>query len=1117
MAATYPFGDRCRSGSGKFAQVYYIAGMPWAITDSPELATNITTAYRRKLFGSNPAGVTPTYPADTVQILTTLDPNTGIQTSEYDNKQKLKVGGWKVSFDSNNIGTDFSDYYAGDVFGLLGLDVVPRISESNVFFGELDSEWPTPGAADDLKFTDEAGLIDYVDTQISANNFAAVWMKDQCLGLYSKAGPTNGVVTYKAKSIFRSKKEYLFPTDADNKTTRIFSAPVRGIVGKPAWVFLVELDRDGTLGEASADPIMYRQGQVQANPSQSGETWTVSHTGLTGWLNVEVPNPRLRGSIRGFCLSRGSETGGERDTGQKPHFTLVESGSADATLKIGWLCAQGTTVYFDTIEDLADAFYSEIINENYSTFPNPVEFTYTQEGTEIKFSGDKSTNKFVLMSGVVPFILGTGYVYEIQNADIRKEWSTFWPSELSPVEYPTTVVDTGALTQAGLWRNIFLWDSAEDRVGFYPDYVDEDSWQQVVKNNLKANYFWQWDWSSGLRGIPDADIQEALIRKPYKYRSGFIPLPDLANIGGGTDLDERIFVNTDADVNAIPTDAINIGDPSNMSNVFNPGDNPIFLGGEYAFVLEGEVSGKGLDVDYGPAGTNEGVGYLEFTADATTGGHLLTPGDAGTYDAPIMYGTSLYYMPAIHDKDPWPLSDQRTAFYDKPSNLFKSLLGTTGLGMRNSGMITHIPDLVGDVGATGDDDRTLIDFDQLDKYADEIYPDATYKIQYPEDESQTGSGSTRIKLGDALNNLLFSLGLRATWEYRESQRAWMMGFAKIEPVNLGKVATSGRIFNESVIAQGTPVYKHAEQKVMESLNWTGFIESQLTTFNIESDINLAASEAIKIKDIIGDYKNTFDVFQTLVRLYQYFVFPYAVQKFSVTPKGLAMAALGREVEMDWRALKFPKTGQRNSGEDQVGIIQKLGVSLNKCDVSINIEEHATRGISPAFFFDTDNASLSSTTLTITENVANDYLSLTPADQYFVDPTSGLLDHAMFDCYFFNDGTNALELRTDCGCSNYRCTVFERGTRSLTASGASRNVWHGEITSVAVTGTGQVVIELDDATNFSDSDGTSYVVEFGNHDHADTQTCQKKYYSVWGDEDGYNIDSDGAKRRCPALV
>jgi hypothetical protein len=472
-------------------------------------------------------------------------------------------------------------------------------------------------------------------------------------------------------------------------------------------------------------------------------------------------------------------------------------------------------------------------------------------------------------------------------------------------------------------------------------------------------------------------------------------------------------------------------------------------------------------------------------------------------------------MEGVHEKDPWPITDKRKNTFDSPGDLIKGVLGGSGLGMTNAGQITHIPDAIGD----GADDLTLIDLDQLDQLAGTLYPGAVYRIEYPEDtsgDSQNKTGSTtKIKLSDLINNMLLTHGLRSTWEYRESVRSWVMGFAKIDFMNTTNAHLTGSLFDESYFTSEAPRLIDSQHKFLKSINWEGTVNDQPSFINADSGIrqHVAAAEQMKIKDIAASYPNYDIIISEMVRLYKYLIVPPPYQEFGITPKGLARAAVGREVRLDWRALVNPSTGKRDTRESEnevniYGLIEKAKLSLSRCDITVRVDESGIVGISPALAFSHTNASLSGSVISLTG------LATSAANNDFANPNAGLTDLAYFDCYYFDKTTNSVTLNTECGCSDYRVTVIKRDQYSLGNTTAARNVWTGTISSVNVTA-GTASITLDNTTNFSDSSG-DYIVEFCDYDNANIQSCQK-IYAFWGDSDGLITDSSGNSKKCATMV
>jgi hypothetical protein len=1123
-AASIPFGNHCKGSGNKLAQVYFVSGMPWAITDSQELVDNIDTNLRRKLFGVNARGVPAAYPADDVVIIPTLDPNTGDQTIQYTQKKGLTVGGWKVRFDSDNIGSNFSDYYDGDCYGLLGLDVRPRLVDPDIKIAELDSEYPIPGTTGSAKIRDVAGFAAWVTAGIAGGNYVIAWIGQHAIAIDGIAGPTNEVYTLTFKTCFRSKQEFLFPTDSNDRVVQIYSAPVTGIVGRAAYHFLIELKDNGTLQEDFSTggddvyPIIYRQGQVQANPDKDGSTWTINHTGFTSWLNVDVPNPVVRGGLRGFCLSR------QRSAGQKPHIIMrEEDGALSNATKELWLCDEGEVIYFDTKQDLLDAVMSELedTSQHSDIGVNPVNlaYEYRQISGDIQFSG--TTAQWVTMGGIVPFILGIGYVRDLHTRQIEIEYKSGWPRDLCPWEYPYSTFDSGSTTDPDdsdgtAHSSVLLYNYNQDMITDDSTFFDSSTGtykagfenQAPTKNTYNCHYFWQWDWTQGDRTVPSLSEQIALNQQPGKYKCGFIPLPDLDSPSSPPDLGNRFFINTESDVNTF-TDGveINIGSLDNTTKVRVPAGRPttIMAGSPRPLMLKGTIDTSGVDPDYGASG--EGLDFISFDAGSNWGGHLEIITE--TVAAPVMYGTSLYFMDGVHDFDPWPISDQRENEFDTPGKMIRALLGEGGLGMRKSGQVSHIPDVVEE----SDDDRALIDFTELDDLIQSIYSDTTYRIKYPDTTGSSGGGSKRIKLNDLINNMLLTHGLRAVWEYREAQRSWVMGFAKISFANLTEAQLSGRTLNETNIISAPPKHKDAEHKLMQSLSWTGDINGQIYTISPELGIkqHVAAASPIKIEDIGASYTDIDAIFETLLGLYQIMALPSPVQKFAVRPSALAMVAVGREVSMSWRALINSVTGKRDTRTNNtVGLVEKAIISLDKIGLSIQLDERAIVGIAPAMEFSHTNASLSGDVISLTG------LITAATNNVFANPNihTNFTDLAYFDCYYHDKGTNEVLLNADCGCGNYRVTVIKRNDRVLTDSGAGREVWTGTISAVDISA-GTATITLDNSTNFDDS-ANDYILEYASYNDASLTACQKNW-AYWGDQDGLVTDGGGTAKRAVTLI
>ena len=132
MAQT--FYDLLANGGGRVEFVFFISGLPWAVSTHEDVATALNNpsgdadqaTYRKAMFGKASVTVdaTTTVPAYNIPIVDALSPNIGSQTIKSEIGKGLTGGNWHVSISTEPHGITYT-HRSGTIWGLEGLDVVP--------------------------------------------------------------------------------------------------------------------------------------------------------------------------------------------------------------------------------------------------------------------------------------------------------------------------------------------------------------------------------------------------------------------------------------------------------------------------------------------------------------------------------------------------------------------------------------------------------------------------------------------------------------------------------------------------------------------------------------------------------------------------------------------------------------------------------------------------------------------------------------------------------------------------------------------------------------------------------------------------------------------------------
>jgi len=1090
------FADDMAGGGGKYAAVFFIAGMPWAVTTSTELVAALSDpnhggtdaqknawAYRAMMFGQRNLPGINAYPSDHVQIIPSLDADLGKQSISYDESKGLSGGGWTVKFGRGAHAATYTHFRSGAVAGTYdGLDVMPDpMYDASVKTGILAGDWDGTGAGATLSWENDTGLYDLIKTNNTAGNPTYIWMQNSCLGVEDASNATAPIYTATAYSgCLRTVREPIYLNQANSGATMMASAPATSIVGMPAVLWLVPMTDAGAivgLPVAPTDltdldeytkPVMFRAGPVKPNPTCDTKTWKVDCGSWLDYMNVDVPIEEFSGELQGYMLSR--TTAALSEVVQRAHLEIYEwNGLAYVTTHI-WLCAAEGEVYAEDKEALIDLLNTALSTRAPNSDAEVNEFHVSMGHLEVGAPGDVNGHP-TFVNGPLAWILALGYAntglyhYGAMNTPVFETYfNTAVPSDTSWTGHSD---DTG-------W--LYVWD---------PSNGDATWWGKKIIGKMR--YYYQWAWNSEyftnlgwdtFAGEPE-DFEDRKI--------GFWPISEYA-----TNNDYRFVIKPEFDATTLTA-----------------GENVTLGTLGHFHRLTGEVESVGDN-------------YVEITNDNAAAGVSRMKVELWSPLHKMLWGQPIFYWPHLHDDHWFAFFDPGDQFRvtqafemesDSLTEMFLGLLGnsTDGMSLPRRSRVHHAPDVWNDTA----DMRELIDWDRLEQLAPPAIPGTVFRLQL-------GSAGNIAKL---FFNVLLNLGIRQTWGYNESKRAWVMSFEPLGDVNAAKALSMGRVLaSDNLIS--------AESKSIYGNTWLYHtINAKLNYSGSDPGVNLSMPNAtgrammssgnktLKIDDKVLQVEPSMeeDYALSLRGMLHYF---NAAQP-SVSAKGAAaaipLAVVGGDCLLTSQ-LVFDLFEGAYGVTRRAALMTGVTTIINKSKIALDLSLRlapAAKAIGPSLRLEAANMSKTGAVITVTG------LATDPANNVFQNPLNspnGLTDLAYFGCIDYNPATDTRKLR-DCSCTKYPVVIVEENTTTWDIAGAGRNMFtgylRGHTTDTLVlddVSNGRCRIDIDaDEAEFNAVTGI-YIVYFCDWDHASIQPCQQ-VYGWLGDEDGMIANNDGDKSRC----
>jgi len=1089
------FADDMIGGGGKYAAVFHIAGMPWAVTTSTELATALSDpdragtnsqkqqhTYRRLLFGERQITVLADYPSDHVQIIPSLDPDLGKQSISYDESKGLSGGGWGVKFGRNASGATYSHFRSGAVNGTYdGLDVMPDpIYDATVKTGILALDWG--GTVGNFTWGNDTGLFDLIDDNDDDPNPGVptyLWIQSSCLGV--KDAVDNGDGTFRATAYsgcLRTPREKIIVDTLDDSSSMVTSAPSTSIVGMSATLWLVPMTADGdivdidqtgslTLSDYTA-PVQFRTGPVKPNPTCDPEGWKIDCGFWQDFLNVNIPVDTFDGEIRGYRLHRAPSPLDGSIT--RPHLEIWEwNGLARVRTKI-WLCAAGGSVSYTSKANLIIALNEALADRPFGSGAEVNSFTASMGKLEVGAPADVSGHP-TFINGPLAWILALGYT---SLSGLQGDYLGALRTPQWEVYYNDNNPDTSNPPMMGQEGWLYAYDS---------DNGDLDGWDDKLPGGMRYYYGWNW-------------------RGAHFTKLGW----DMATSTPKPLVDREINYCPMTYYTAAPRYRITC--KSEFDTALIEAEEFITLGSyDSRHFLDGKAESVATNyIEISPDGN-----YVEDSVTmlkVKTGGGLTTE--------PMYWAQPLYYWPALHDTMPGFTGGDtfrvRQAFElssDSLSDLFRGILGdssvfSSSFTLPRRSIVYHVTDAYDD----GDDMRELIDWDRLDQLAPPSMPGVTYGLQLSDGHN----------IRDLFFNVLTSLGIRQTWKYNESKRAWVMSFEPFGLVNPVKAMLTGRVFDHGNLQAAKPtgtygntwLYHHAHVK----FNYRGGKPGvDLKIQNVTGRAMLSSgNKTLKIDDKVMQMSDPMAANAHLTGIKGMLRRMNRAQP-SVSGRGTAaslpLAVVGGDCLFTSELIYDLFAGARGVTR-RAALMTKVTTSINRgrMEMAYNMRlAPGAKGIGPSMRL-TAGQMAKAGGVVLCAGINTD-----PTANEFASQLGGLTDLAHLGCFDWNESTGTVSLRS-CSCAKYAITIVDEDTTTWDNAGAGRNVFRGRIYGNAAdtleladitNGTCKISIDADYA-NFNA--GTDKIVYFAEYDNANLQACQG-VYGWLGDEDGMITDSAAA--------
>lgn len=464
--------------------------------------------------------------------------------------------------------------------------------------------------------------------------------------------------------------------------------------------------------------------------------------------------------------------------------------------------------------------------------------------------------------------------------------------------------------------------------------------------------------------------------------------------------------------------------------------------------------------------------------------------------------------------DPHLLIDSSEINVDNPVDLLKQLLGdnTTDYGVPSAYQCTTISDIFG----LSSSDRELIEWDKLRELV-ETSPVTGVKYSLKVPVSSATSESKSVDILSLLQAVCITHGISMIWGYQEAQRSWVLGFQRNDAETIAGAINSGSVIDSSndvstaptIINGGSFSYSGISAayksdtlegtNTFNSTDGTGRVQhsSGSTVLKVQDDLTLVpigSAAQTSVRNMLQEQ---------LLRLSNISHKLRSELKLSSS----VLLNVGAQCVVDLPYLQNPNTGARGDGPQTArceSMMIDLGVTA-RVNAELTVSRLQLQGISPSMLI---------TTWTRTDDTVSVTGLATDSAEFSDYEKTGLTDLATFGCWSYSKARGLYKRDDTCGA--YQCYLFEADNPFLT-TGASRNVWTCTIAQPTAAnlaaGTASIEIVSSQSASFPESsDGKTYCLCFSEKDRANIAPCQIQLYGWYGDANGICTDSASAESK-----
>lgn len=1081
------FAGALAHGHGRLEFVFHVGGMPWAVASSADMVTALTNANKRVIFGSETYNGGSNYWADDVDVYPMLERVDAQTISVKDGLSNLDGGTWSAKIADGPVRPTLWTHGTRNIWGLEGLASVanPRV-DGTIAASRIAKQ--VDKADTSVTWSEDYGAALY--TKANAASAAApkvAWIGGECLAFTTAVDNSDGSYTGTTASglrgLLNSKKchHYVNNYDSGSPAEAIVEYPLNGLIGRPYYLWAFILNDANTIAEG---PVKYRHGKV-GGVEFDDSVWSVQCLPWWKWLDTELAITPVIAHMDKYVFSRPDTDWGGLSAYVMPHLRFWEAeASSDIAANVStmadvWLCSEGQTVTYDTIEELNDALISAINTAS----PNSWEYHMTPDGPRSLCAG--SEYDFTVYWGMLPFVLGWCKNSRKPDAPISAEWiaatedaharfadacSTYtWPLidplsdwyNKSPTDFGTVIPPSHpysphwsvcAPSSVGSESSIIYYDSV-----VYPEYILQ-WWYQPATCPVP---FWGADES----WMPDPN--------PFYVLSQFFPVPEEQSSG-----EPKIYVKPEYNIQTLIADEfVRIGGEDYEKKL----DSHTNFGDIFDHTITPLSTAKVASVGAGGASANYIVPAFHSGMAAIPSIMSKCVNEEVAPKKLFSCGEMMFYNKALHERDPWEIAQYFDISGGSLGSIFKAILGetVTGVSVPEAVQSDHIPDY------------DTVDWSGLDALVSSCDFDVTFKLRH--------SGNNN--LWKMLIEELKFYGISPTYVWSETLGQNIVGFRKSGAINATAAYLGGVTIDDSVTDSNTKVVSVAANdwqinSMTLKINWDSVNQKYEKEFEFLDHSSYSPTggkiNTISIEPTVTHVPNISTNLDAQAAVGMWFgsmldslMYPRPSTKISATMANSVHVGVGSVVLLTSDAVRNPWTGEAGVTNVPVIVSEVLNnPSKSECSYTMLMSPRLTYGWAP---------SLLATTLTDQGGNTWRVTAIGGSGQAYCGTgvTVGWYDHWFFCDCIYNSTMATPELQSS---DSFYVTAIQYGSATPTII---NNIKVNSVTLSSyadVIAAGGYFLELYDSTGVL-SNVNDWYLTFAAHNVATTASQQKRYVYV----------------------